>query len=255
MRDYSMDDRRAMAGDLSEIQKLWQTILAWISANNMKLSLSSKDREKLAEKNSYLEVPNFVFVMQKELAMSDDGMVTHFFLGKARVIEISPFSPGELVEYYKKEFGSTYPFKGESDLALLARVSRGIFRRFLRYIKLSLEACVLQKEGQQTSISIDSDMITKALDSEEIHMDWKMDLSRVFSSNPKQTKAASDIVLALMDRNPIPQSIISKVLWEKKKKENRISSAEASRILSKLEQYGYIRRKREGNEKLVYVNF
>ena|SRR5487761_47488 len=228
MRDYGMDDKHAMAGDLSEIQKLWQTILDRISANNVGISrrakndLSVSDGDSLARnEGEELEVPNFVFVLQKELAMSDEGMVTHFFLGKATVIEIAPFSPKELVDYYKSEFGGIYPFKDESNLALLARVSRGIFRRFLRYIKLSLEAYIQNSkestvkqdnvaDSPTTTISIDSDLITKTLDSEEIYADWRMDLGRIFSRNPRQAKAASEIVRVLMEaKSPMPQSLIT----------------------------------------------
>lgn len=95
-------------------------------------------------------------------------------------------------------------------------------------------------------------MITKTLDSEEIYADWRMDLGRIFS-NPRQTKAASEVVRALMEKSPISQSFIVKFLW--KKEEYKLSAAEVSRMLSKLEQYGYVRRKREANEKLVHINF
>jgi hypothetical protein len=43
-----------------------------------------------------------------------------------------------------KEAG-LYPFKNRSDIALLASLSRGIFCRFLRYIKLALEGYIQQK--------------------------------------------------------------------------------------------------------------
>jgi DNA-binding transcriptional ArsR family regulator len=267
MRDYGVEDKRTMASDLLEIQKLWQTIL-----------------DKVDSEKAINGVPNFVFVLQKELAMSEEGMVTHFFLGKARIIEISPFSPDELVDYYKKEFGAIYPFKDESDLAMLARLSRGIFRLYLRYIKLSLEAYIQQQEQKEEDslsqskvtsaldakrddkqespeyalanvISIDSELIAKILGDEEIYFDWQMDLRRIFSGNSRQAKAAAEIIRILMEvGESVPQSLIAKYL-SKKKEEYKISRPEASRILSKLEQYGYVRRKREGTEKLVELNF
>lgn len=287
MRDYGIDDKRAMAADLSEIQKLWQTIVNRITTNNTKISPNSSCKNNLSDlggtsstKDSDLEVPNFVFVLQKELAMSDEGMVTHFFLGKARVIEIAPFSPKELVDYYESEFASLYPFKNRSDLALLASVSRGIFRRFLRYIKLALEGYIQQKANKaekvetntlpppssdlvnqvkeeaktadnSSEISIDHDMISNSLDSDEIDADWKMDLGRIFH-NPRQAAAASELLRALMKLNETNQSTILKVMA--KKEEYKLTQSDVSRILSKLEQYGYIRRKRVGNGKIVEIN-
>ena len=288
MRDYGIDDKRAMAADLSEIQKLWQTIVDRVRTYDAKISSDGNRKDNLSDsvdtsltKNSDLEVPNFVFVLQKELAMSDEGMVTHFFLGKARVIEISPFSPKELVDYYESEFASLYPFKNRSDLALLASVSRGIFRRFLRYIKLALEGYIQQKVNKaekvetntlpppssdlvnqqvkeeaktadnSSEISIDHDMISNSLDSDEIDADWKMDLGRIFH-NPRQAAAASELLRALMKLNETNQSTILKVMA--KKEEYKLTQSDVSRILSKLEQYGYIRRKRVGNGKIVEIN-
>jgi hypothetical protein len=89
---------------------------------------------------------NLVFVLQKELAMSDEGFVTHFFLGKARIIEITPFQAKELVDHYESEFGSCYPFKGRIELHTLSIASRGIYRRFLRYIKLALKGYMLEQQ-------------------------------------------------------------------------------------------------------------
>jgi hypothetical protein len=127
MRDYGTSDKRAMANDLEEIQKLWRVIL--FQTSEMKV-----------------EVPNLVFVLQKELAMSDEGFVTHFFLGKARIIEITPFQAKELVDHYESEFGNCYPFKGRIELHTLSIASRGIYRRFLRYIKLALEGYMLEQQ-------------------------------------------------------------------------------------------------------------
>lgn len=230
MRDYGMKDKRAMMNDLSEIQSLWQI---------------------LVNRNSNL-VPNFVFVIQKELAMSE-GVVTHFFLGKSRIIEITPFSPDELVDYYKQEFGSVYPFKSEDELEKLARFSRGIFRRFLRYIKLSLEGAIqTRRENPATNeISIDKDTISKTLDSDELEADWQMDLQIIFP-NPRLASIAIDLLIALHKTGPTTQSTLIHVIEDKYEKEIGIS--DASRILSKLEDYGYVRRKREGNGKVVSLN-
>ncbi|MHB1908026.1 MAG: hypothetical protein ACYCQJ_04030 [Nitrososphaerales archaeon] len=234
MRDYGINDKRAMMNDLQEIQALWQTII-----------------------NKTNQVPpNFVFVIQKELAMSQ-GTVTHFFLGKSRIIELAPFSPGELVEYYKQEFGSIYPFDKEGNLKVLANFSRGIFRRFLRYIKLALEGAVKESNSSE-AINVNKDAISRTLDSDELAADWKLDLQVIFP-NPRLAAIALDILSILIPiaseeegGPPIYQStLINKIETQY---EEQLGAADASRILSKLEDYGYIKRKRDGNGKLVYAN-
>ena len=47
-------------------------------------------------------------------------------------------SPEQMVEAYRKRFKALAPFT-EDALFTLARMSRGIFRRFLRYITLALQ--------------------------------------------------------------------------------------------------------------------
>jgi hypothetical protein len=254
MRDYGTSDKRAMANDLEEIQKLWQLILSQTS----KLKV---------------EVPNLVFVLQKELAMSDEGFVTHFFLGKARIIEITPFHARELVDHYESEFGSFYPFKGAKELHILAAESRGIYRRFLRYIKLALEGYMLEhhnpaltgEEEKENNVipsspprssplepCIDLDMIKRTVDSNEIEADWKMDLERIFH-NSRHARAASELVALLLDTDSVGQAVLLRALF-KRGDEYKLSPSDASRIFSKLEQYGYIKRKRVRNEKCVSLN-
>src|SRR5208282_422379 len=105
--DYSKTDRRLMAKDLDEIYWLW--------------NLMSKGITK----------PNIVVAIQKEMFGG------HFFFDKMERVELEPLRPEEMVEAYRKRFKGVEPFT-EDALLNLARMSRGIFRRFLRYITLTL---------------------------------------------------------------------------------------------------------------------
>jgi len=53
-------------------------------------------------------------------------------------IELRPLRPELMVEAYKRRFKNIDPFT-EDALLTLARMSRGIFRLFLRYIMLTLD--------------------------------------------------------------------------------------------------------------------
>jgi len=102
--DYSKTDRRLMAKDLQEIYWLWNTLTQTADAR-----------------------PNFIIAIQKEMFRD------HYFFDKMEKIELQPLEPKQLLDAYILAFGRAEPFTSEA-LLELATMSRGIFRRFLRYI-------------------------------------------------------------------------------------------------------------------------
>ena len=156
-----------MNTDLTEIQNLWQAI-------NEHIIIRTKE-----ESNTAQQQPNIVFVLQKELAFSGDARVSHYFLGKARFFEITPFSPDDLMNAYRAEFGSLYPFE-EKDLLYVARMSRGIFRRFLRYIQLCLEQHIQKAGTGAYKDLVNKETVETALSIEEIAKDWEIELRQIF---------------------------------------------------------------------------
>ncbi len=228
LRDYATSDVRAMTTDLTEIQSLWQRIIEQGSA------------------------PNFVFVLQKELAFSSEAKVAHYFLGKARFFELKPFTPNDLVESYEQEFASTYPFE-KTDLEFIARMSRGVFRRFLKYVQLCLETRIQLAGTYEEPISRKT--IDMALSDDELNKEWETELRQIFP-HAEHWKHASKIikVLAISGR-PFPQSELRNFIeLHKGDKIVVIDESDLSRILSKLEEYGYVRRSNAGNKKLVQLN-
>jgi DNA-binding MarR family transcriptional regulator len=80
-----------------------------------------------------------------------------------------------------------------------------------------------------------------------------VDLGRIFH-NSRHARAATGLVMSLIDIGSVSQAALLKALYEMGD-EYKLSPSDASRIFSKLEQYGYITRKRVGNEKRVAFNF
>jgi len=125
MPDYSKSDRRLMTSDLNEIYWFWDRL----AAHNI--------------------APNVVIAVQKEMFRD------HFFFDKMHKIELKPLKPEQMVEAYERRFGTLNPFTAEA-LAALARMSRGVFRRYLRYISMAIE----HWEGQPTrSESIEASLV------------------------------------------------------------------------------------------------
>ena len=71
------------------------------------------------------------------LAIQKEMFHDHFFFDKMEKVELEPLRPEQMVEVYRKRFKAIEPFT-EDALLTLGRMSRGIFRRFLRYIALTL---------------------------------------------------------------------------------------------------------------------
>ncbi|MCJ7456703.1 hypothetical protein MUP07_08180, partial [Candidatus Bathyarchaeota archaeon] len=148
MPDYSKTDRRLMAKDLEEIYWLW---------NSLRLTDATPG-------------PNLVIAIQKEMFGG------HFFFDKMSRIELKPLQPSEMVEAYVKQFKTTEPFS-EDALLTVARMSRGIFRRFLRYISLTLD---LWSTGSQPPRSIDTATVKKAVTAERLAEDMELELVELF---------------------------------------------------------------------------
>jgi hypothetical protein len=223
--DYSKTDKRLMVRDLNEVQKFWN----WLCCGSLKDG-----------------VPNFVVVIQKEMLRD------HFLFGKMDVVEIKPFTPNELVDAYakiwEKEFTrasidlSTWPFE-ERALLHLARLSRGIFRRFLRYIRNCLEPYAPFDDSAEELI--DLRRVQDTIDPDEVQKDWDLELSEVFKSQDAKSFAAK-IIAALMKTEGVSQKKLAEAL--------KMSEASLSRILDRLEDYAFVRRERSGAEKIVRAN-
>ena len=158
--DYSKTDRRLMAKDLEEIYWLWNTLAS-----------------------SSLSEPNIVLAIQKEMFRG------HFFFDKMRKIELKPLTPERMIESYVRRFRTAEPFT-EDALLTVARMSRGIFRRFLRYITLTLQHWETKKNGP-----IDTTIVKEAVTVQRLAEDMERELAELF---PKQSDLRIQAVRLLM---------------------------------------------------------
>ena len=149
---------------------------------------------------------------------------------QGRAFEITPFAPNELVESYVSEFGSKYPF-GEV-LARIARISRGIFRRFLRYLAVCIELHRLTGKQEEALSPTKVDEVLNR----EMEKDWEADLRQIFPRGDAQRKALKILnILIRTDEYFAPQEGFPDMVYG-------LGQAETSTIMSKLEEHGYIKR-------------
>jgi hypothetical protein len=206
--DYSKTDSRKMARDLDSIHWLWN---------------------KIASSSG----PTIVFAVQKEMS---EG---HFFLDKAHKFELEPLAPEQMLEVYVRRFRSTEPFT-ERALLKLAQMSRGIFRRFLRYILLALDLWE-HKPGQPQRIDVD--LVVQAVPVERLSEDMELELSALFPKHSDLRLQAVRLLMHLEEKGPTRQIQLGEVLG--------IEPWAMSRLLTKLELHRYVGRERAGTDKIV----
>jgi len=217
MPDYSKTDRRMMAKDLEEIYWLWQSL--------------NRSKHRFADPTP---PPNIVIAIQKEMFGG------HFFFDKMQKIELHPLQPETMVEAYKRRFKNTDPFTPDA-LLTLARMSRGIFRRFLRYIMLTLD---LWEEKQRPGVGrIDAETVREAVTMEQLAEDMELELADLFPKHSDLRWSAVRLLLLLEERGERKQSELADSLG--------VEDYALSRLLTKLEASRYITRRRTGNDKIV----
>jgi hypothetical protein len=208
--DYSKSDRRLMAKDLEEIYWLWNTLASSSSIQ-----------------------PNIVLAIQKEMFRD------HFFFDKMRVIELRPLRPEQMIEAYMRRFKSVDPFTEEA-LSTVARMSRGIFRRFLRYILLTIESWEMRPKPRGP---IDLETVENVVTVERLAGDMELELVELFPKQSDLRLQAVRLLMHLEESGPKRQTELAEELG--------MEAYAMSRLLAKLELHRYITRQREGTDKIV----
>jgi DNA-binding MarR family transcriptional regulator len=217
MPDYSKTDRRMMAKDLEEIYWLWQSL--------------NRFRHRSADS---APTPNIVIAIQKEMFGG------HFFFDKMQKIELHPLQPETMVEAYRRRFKSIDPFTTDA-LLTLARMSRGIFRRFLRYIMLTLE--LWEEKRRVGRIHIETETVKEAVTMAQLAEDMEVELADLFPKHSDLRWLTVRLLLLLQERGERKQSELADSL--------EVEAYALSRLLRKLEASHYITRRRERNDKIV----
>jgi ribosomal protein S25 len=140
-----------------------------------------------------------------------------------------------------------------------------VFRRFKRYIGLTLEPHLA--EGAKAAAAIGLEDVKKAVTDEEVMHDMSKELDGIFMKQDQKQKAVELINrlatskaygFAVTDESQIVEHAMKQ---EDVSKRLEISEMAASRLLRELEQHGYIKRftrPREfigGEEKIVQLNW
>jgi DNA-binding MarR family transcriptional regulator len=170
--------------------------------------------------------------------MQQEMFRDHFFLGKMRKVKLLPLSADEMLRAYRLKFETFEPFTEET-LLTLARMSRGIFRRFKNYISLTLD--LWTAEGGTGRI--DSATVRRAVSIERIAEDMELELNAVFPKHSELSTLAVRMLLELEETGPQKQSDLA-INFEMK-------AFEMTRLLNKLEAGEYVRRHRDRTDKII----
>jgi hypothetical protein len=206
--DYPKTDKRRMDADLQDIYWFWNNLLSEGTATTI------------------------VVAIQKEMFRD------HYFLDKMQRFELRPLRPEQMVEAYRLRFETTYPFS-EDALLTVARLSRGIFRRFMRYIVLTLD--FWQRPNHPDVI--DEETVKRAVPPERLAEDMELEFVGLFPKHSELRMLAVRLIFYLQEHGPEKQSQLSTEL--------DVESSAMSRLLGKLESSKHIARSREGVDKIV----
>jgi hypothetical protein len=146
---------------------------------------------------------NILVCLQQELVMNQP----HMILGKMDKIILKTLTIEQLLEAYNQFFESYEPFTAEA-LRLIAKLSRGVFRRFKSYVRLCLELVSIEG-GTNSPISIDS--VKRAITKDQLKLDMDLELSEFFKNAEKKLQAFN--ILDFVRDNPtVSQKVISEAL-------------------------------------------
>lgn len=206
--DYDKNNRTRMNKDLAEIQKYWNDF-------------------------QFAGDTTLVLFIQKELYGG------HFFFGKMQTTDLKPLKPEEMIDSYKQIFGSTKPFTQDALLSL-AQISRGIYRRFMKYIA----ACIEANEENGGNNEITKDLIEKTISLQQIYQDIELELMDLY---PK-SKESRILVLKVLEYLRVNGETLQEKLVTEIYDGNKMM---ASRTLRKMETYNYLEIKKVGLGNLV----
>ena len=203
--DYSRDNLNQLTKDLRDIGEFWENYVVY-------------DPDGI-----YKQKPNVVLFFQKELFYG------HFLLGKLDVFELKPLTPNELKTVMLQNGGSIEPFTEEAVL-YIGSLSRGIIRRFKKYIRICLE-----KRNQYSCNSITPLLVKKWITLEQLEKDMELELMTVFPKQKELRKQSVILLQLLREKNELTQPQITEQVFNNAK-------MKCSRVLDKLEAWNYIQR-------------
>lgn len=215
--DYSKNSKTKMNDDFSKFQDFYFDTL-----------------ERLRfEDHQFAHV---VIFFQKELFGG------HFLVGKMVEYEIKPVKPDLMVGFVKETFGLE-PFT-EDAMSIIARLSRGYFRNFKKYIVVCLEAFFDVYADTGEEIVVDGGKVLSWIDVDVLEKDWHREMIDLFPRSLQRRREAIEVLGFLFKNGECDQGdIVENVFYGRKN--------QASRILGPLEKSGHIVRVKDGRSKIV----
>lgn len=199
----------------------------YTSKNRNQMYSALDELQEIRERSKQVgNVPNMVIAIQKEI------FTGHFFFGKMLPIEIKPLKPEEFITIFHKKLPNCEVITDEA-LLLLGRLSRGIFRRFLRYLTLVVER-YLTYDGD---LPIKSKDVSEAISEDVLIPDMELELSNFIKDRGKRVQAVR-ILYYLMKTKEANIKQISQQLG--------LTEPRTSRLINRLSNYI---EKRRGNRK------
>jgi hypothetical protein len=206
MPDYNKYNPSSMNKDFEELQKFWY---------DLQFSQTS-----------------FVIAMQKELVMRNP----HFFIGKMNIMELKPLSTDDLLAAYKFITKDSEVFSDDA-LRLLAEFSRGIFRRFKKYINLTIE------NNLNENVPLKPEHVNKAITKEILFEDMELELTELFKEREKRVEAVSVLNFLRINSNVNVKTLADSL---------NLTETVMQKLIRKLDTHGYISLSRgKGKELLI----
>lgn len=199
----------------------------------------NNDIEVLQEMYKIWNVHNqlvLVLTLQQEI-----GEFGHFFFGKAIVIKLNPMTSEEMLQAFKLNFPDISPFT-EGSIKRLAKISRGIMRRFKQYAYLVL--CEAKKSNMEV---ITSEFIEATIPFEIKLSDMQRELMALYPKSESSRMLVLRILEFLRGRGgkSPQQDIIGEFDY---------SDAYMGKVLRDMEVKSYIRREKRHEGKKVFYD-
>jgi biotin operon repressor len=204
------------------------------------IDMSDYDKQSRSRMNKHLEQIRDFWLKTRQynvsvvVSIQAEMFKGHFLYGKIDAVTLEPLKPAELVEAYIRIWQNTEPFKPEA-LQLIAELSRGIFRRFMRYIQL----CIERQQIMGIEGLIDAQFVNETVSFDQLVKDMDLELSDIFKQQQSKLEAVKILNLLRQCKEPLNQKQIANAL--------SLSEASVGRYIEKLEANGYVRRKRDAH--------
>jgi hypothetical protein len=232
--DFSRTDRRPLLRTLNQVQDLWLKLM----------------REGVEYSDEPLG-PNIVITLQKELF----DLAPSYFLGKANIVELKPLTADQIIDAFQEKFLMFDNVVEIFAVDYLAHLSRGVFRRFLRFLGAALQNA---QSRNLTRVTLAAAMA--AISPVQVSQEMEAELTSIFPRADMREKAAKIIMTFLQRKyepsrlqrllDPKLSDLPGEDISQKQLAETlSLTKVEVSRLLDRLEKNGLINR-----ESTTYVD-